>query len=206
MQTSDDLPLPADISTRELLLACRLTGRISRLQRQLDAEAALRRRFRDEAMTDSLTGLPNRRAWDEVLQQRLTADGKQTVCLAILDLDHFKQINDVHGHFVGDQVLRQTGETAVASLRQDDFVARLGGDEFGLLLAVHDETVARSVVERLRTALPISLATNGLPVVTASAGYSVASRNVRPTPDAFLASADEALRLAKQHGRDRTEG
>jgi diguanylate cyclase (GGDEF)-like protein len=205
VQASDDLPLPADISGRELLLACRLTGRISHLQRQLDAEAALRRRFRDEAMTDPLTGLPNRRAWDELLQQRLTAGGEQTLCLAILDLDHFKQINDVYGHAVGDQVLRQTGETAVASLRQDDFVARIGGDEFGLLLAVHDETAARSVVERLRTALPIGLATNGLPVVTASAGYKVASRDVPPTPDAFFASADEALRLAKQHGRDRTE-
>jgi diguanylate cyclase (GGDEF)-like protein len=205
-QGLDDIHLPEDVAARELMLACRLTARISHLQRQLDAEEALRRRFRDEAMTDPLTGLPNRRAWNDVLQQRLAGGGQQTLCLAILDLDHFKQINDAHGHAVGDQVLRQAGETAVASLRQDDFVARLGGDEFGLLLAVRDGATAGVVVERLRTALPFRLTTNDLPVVTASVGYSVATRDEPRSPDAFYASADEALRSAKQHGRDRTMG
>ena len=166
-QGLDNLDLPADVSARELLLACRLMGRISHVRRQLDTEAALRRRFRNEALTDPLTGLPNRRAWIEILQQRLAAGGQQTLCLAILDLDHFKQINNVYGHAVGDAVLRQVGETALANLRQDDFVARLGGDEFGLLLALHDATTASSVVERLRTALPSCLATHGLPRVTA---------------------------------------
>ncbi len=202
----DEVDLPADATARELLLACRLVARVSRLQQRLDAEAALRRRFRDEAMTDPLTGLPNRRAWDEGLERRLASGSQPTLCLAILDLDHFKSINDIHGHAVGDQVLRQAGEAAAANLRQADLVARLGGDEFGLLLALPDATDAGSVVERLRTALPARLVRHNLPVVTASAGYRVASRNDLPDAEAFYASADEALRSAKRLGRDQTVG
>ena len=107
-----------------------------------------------QALSDPLTGLPNRRAWDLALKEWVAAaaDGANRLCVAILDLDHFKQINDVHGHVIGDEVLCASGQEVYDNLRQDDFVARLGGDEFGLLLWVPDEEVTLAVLERVRTA------------------------------------------------------
>ena len=144
-----DVRLPADCTDRELCLACRLLAQIVRLRRRAIQSAEIHRELSAQAMTDPLTGLPNRRAWDAALPERLALAGRRSqLCLAILDLDHFKQINDSHGHAIGDEVLRATGVAINDNLRQDDFVARLGGDEFGLLLWVPDEEVAAAVVER----------------------------------------------------------
>jgi diguanylate cyclase (GGDEF)-like protein len=126
-----------------------------------------------------------------------------------LDLDHFKQINDVHGHVVGDEVLREAGRAVYDSLRQDDLVARLGGDEFGLLLWVPDESAAGVVVDRVRTVLPSRLSQTAPYRVTASAGYCIAPRRSAPplpSADALYAAADAALHEAKRRGRNRTVG
>ena len=161
-------------------------------------------------MTDPLTGLPNRRAWDQVLADRLCGQREpgRRVCLVIVDLDHFKHVNDEHGHAAGDRMLRETGRGLVAGLRQHDFVARLGGDEFGLLLSVPDASTAAAVIERVRRGLPGRFARAGLPAATASAGFAMAhcSDPASPSPPAeslFLA-ADAALRQAKLAGRDRS--
>jgi len=215
--------LPDDVTGRELRLACRLLGRIVTLRRQQHREARLRRRLAEEASTDPLTGLPNRRAWDAVLGERLrclserpdTGRGPMLppcpalLCVAVVDLDHFKPVNDAHGHATGDAVLRCAARALREGLRPDDFVARLGGDEFALLLEVPDAATAASVIDRVRRRIPPALSAAGQPVVTASAGYQVVPPPsepcpASPTPESLLAAADAALRQAKQQGRDRT--
>lgn len=205
-----DVCLPADVSARELRLACRLLAEVVHLRRALVARANSERRLAREALVDPLTGLPNRRAWDQQFKQCLASVslGAQSLCLAILDLDHFKQVNDTSGHSVGDQVLRTVGRTLGQNLRHGDFVARLGGDEFGLLLPMPDPTTGRAVVDRVRHVLPAGMANAGLPAVTASAGlcFLGPASHVTPPPslEALFAAADAALRDAKSQGRDRT--
>jgi len=205
-----DLQLPADVTDRELGLACRMLAEIVRLRRKDHAASQTQRRLAAEALTDPLTGLPNRRAWDRALRERVASTGGTTgrLCLAVVDLDHFKRVNDAHGHAAGDDVLRAAGRVISGGLRQTDFVARLGGDEFGLLLAVPDEAMARAVVDRVRRSLPAGLARHGAHRVTASAGFHVAGAGDAtaplPSPDALFLAADTALAQAKREGRDQT--
>jgi len=184
-----EVHLPADVGSETLQVICRLLGRIVRLERRWRLEAESRVRFAAQAMRDPLTGLPNRRAWDRVLARRLLqADATQRLCLAIFDLDHFKQVNDTRGHPAGDQVLRIAGEALGRQLRRDDLVARLGGDEFGLLLWVPEESTAAQVIERVRRALPDALAQAGLDRVSASAGYCVVPAG-EPGPQSSVVDA-----------------
>ena len=208
---SADVNLPADVTARELRLACRLLARIVRLRRSQRHGAELHRRLSEAALTDPLTGLPNRRAWEQALRERLrAATGSQRLCLAVFDLDHFKRINDAHGHAAGDEVLRAAGRAIRDALREDDFVARLGGDEFALLLWVPDEAAAAKVVERVRNALPGRLSRTATHAVSASAGYRTVPTDdpstTLPGPDELYAAADAAMHQAKQQGRDRTVG
>lgn len=145
----------------------------------------------DEAVTDPLTGLPNRRAWDAQLAPAIEA--RQPIAVAIFDLDRFKQFNDAHGHPAGDRLLKETAAAWRDELRAGDLLARLGGEEFGLLLCGCDIPTAVQVTERLR-----SRVSGGQ---TCSAGVAV----LRPGDDAetLVARADQALYAAKAKGRDR---
>jgi diguanylate cyclase (GGDEF)-like protein len=210
VEGAGDVRLPADVSDREIQLACRLLAEVVRLRRKDHTLTQTRNRLVEQALTDPLTGLANRRAWDRVLQEQLTTAGSSgtRLCLAILDLDHFKRVNDAHGHAAGDDVLRATGKVISDGLRDSDFVARLGGDEFGLLLCVRDEAMARAVVERVRRSLPSGLTRSGTHVVTASAGFAIVPSgeppSPLPSPGALFDAADAALSKAKGQGRDRT--
>ncbi len=200
--------LPRNVSARELTIVGRLLAEIVRLRRREHAEAELRQKLVDAAQTDPLTGLANRRAWDATLSSRTTDTATaMRLCLAILDLDHFKRVNDEQGHDVGDRVLRAVGQTIRHCLRTDDFVARLGGDEFGLLLWIPDETTARLVLDRVREGIARATADASATRVTASAGFALTpadSAGKRPvTPDSLFTAADAALRTAKQQGRNR---
>ena len=201
-----DVNLPADTNARELQLACRLLAEIVRLRRRERVITAVGHRLYADALTDPLTGLSNRRAWDKTLRERLKeVTDSRWLCLAVFDLDHFKQINDDFGHAAGDEVLKSVASIICERLRQDDFVARIGGDEFGLLIWVSELGIAPAVVERVRTALPERLAASGIRRVTASAGVAGAGCSSPPTsPGEIFAQADGALRRAKQEGRDRT--
>jgi len=145
----------------------------------------------DMATTDALTGLPNRRAWEQSLHQALV-EGKD-LALAMLDFDHFKEFNDTYGHPAGDRLLRETAAAWREELRAGDLVARLGGDEFALLLRNCNAANALEVVERLRQRIP-----NGQ---SCSAG--IATREPGSPPEALMARADTALYEAKTAGRDR---
>lgn len=204
--TDADVTLPADFTLRELGLACRLLAQVVRLRRRLHAGVQQSDAWRQEAACDPLTQLPNRRAWDEELARRLKAarSSAQAVCVALVDLDHFKQVNDGWGHAAGDQLLIATAAALRQSLRQEDFVARLGGDEFGLILAGLDAASAPGVVERVRIELPARIA-RSIPFVTsASVGYVVFDGSTDISSAQVLAHADRARRLAKTQGRDRS--
>jgi diguanylate cyclase (GGDEF)-like protein len=159
-----------------------------------------------QAITDPLTGLPNRRGWDQQLAARI--DDRRTrdvpLCLAVFDLDLFKAINDQHGHACGDAVLRTTGRALADSVRDGDLVARLGGDEFALAFRAGDLNTAQGVVERVRRAVEAGVAGGGLPAVTASAGFSLAVAGTRNEANKLFEAADAALRRAKKSGRNTT--
>jgi diguanylate cyclase (GGDEF)-like protein len=146
----------------------------------------------DEALTDPLTGLPNRRAWDAHLELALADRSK--VAVAMLDIDHFKQFNDTHGHPAGDRLLREAAASWRSEMRSGDFLARLGGEEFGLLLTGDAVPTAETTVERLRARMPAR--------ETCSAGIAVRSNG--DGAEELVSRADQALYDAKAGGRDRT--
>ena len=200
-----DVHLPRDFNPRELQTACRLLGQVVHLRRCGHAAAETQRALSAAARTDPLTGLPNRRAWDAQLAERiaLAAGTRQPLCLAVLDLDHFKQVNDLYGDVAGDRVLCAAARAIAGSIRQDDFAARLGGDEFGVLLWAPDAQTAGAVVRRIQAGVQPHLAAAGVQPVTASAGYAV-SFGSDGSAEALFAAADAALGEAKRAGRNRT--
>jgi diguanylate cyclase (GGDEF)-like protein/PAS domain S-box-containing protein len=145
--------------------------------------------------TDELTGLPNRRAWDELLGHELAVAERQgkPLSVAMLDLDHFKAYNDRNGHLAGDRLLRAAAAVWSASLRATDALARWGGEEFALLLPGCDTAGATALIERLRGTLPDGV-TFSAGVVTSPGGED---------PRALMDAADRALYQAKAGGRDR---
>jgi diguanylate cyclase (GGDEF)-like protein/PAS domain S-box-containing protein len=148
------------------------------------------------AATDSLTGLANRRAWDERVEQegsRCRQESKP-LCIAVLDLDHFKSFNDEFGHREGDQFLRRCAMAWRKRLRPPDILARYGGEEFALCLPQIPLEEAAPIVERLRRSTP--------PDRTCSAGLAEWD-GVEPL-DRLFGRADQALYDAKAAGRDRT--
>jgi diguanylate cyclase (GGDEF)-like protein len=144
------------------------------------------------ALTDELTGLPNRRSWDQRLEHAIR-DG-EPVCVAILDLDAFKAFNDDHGHQAGDRLLKEAAASWRAELRQTDMLARYGGEEFTVLLDGHDLHAAHLIVDRLRAATPHGQ--------SCSAG--LARREHGEDATALLGRADRALYEAKRTGRNRS--
>ena len=201
-----DVTLPTDATPRELTLACRLLSQIVQLRRQCRAESQENRALRRLATSDPLTGLPNRRAWDEQLGRAADGDfdAPGAACLALLDLDHFKRINDQFGHATGDRVLTVFAQAIASNIRENDFAARLGGDEFGLLLAGVEPAAAEQVVEHIRVESGQAVAESDLPPITASAGFLSIDASAGHDPEQLYTIASDALREAKNTGRDRT--
>jgi diguanylate cyclase (GGDEF)-like protein len=156
-------------------------------------------RTQQQATTDSLTGLPNRRALEEFVLG-LAKSGKP-YALVTLDLDHFKRLNDTHGHHAGDRALCTFAEVMRKSLRGGDFAARWGGEEFSIVIPGATAAAAVLAVERLRTALAETLTAAGTTVFTLSAG--VADTTMTQHFDELVRIADEALYRSKAGGRDR---
>ncbi|MGA9335805.1 MAG: GGDEF domain-containing protein [Rudaea sp.] len=157
------------------------------------------------ALTDALTGLDNRRSFFESAPPLLDAarERSRPVCLAVLDIDYFKRINDQHGHAAGDKVLVHVAGLLKAGMRDSDIVARVGGEEFAVLLPQTDLAGAVDIVERLRQDLHrIDLSAEGIPPISASFGVAEGGTW---SLDELLERADSALYRAKDAGRDRTE-
>jgi diguanylate cyclase (GGDEF)-like protein len=174
-----------------------------------EASAALARAYshRDaeaRASTDALTGLPNRRYFDEfcgLLARRRRAD--DAVGVLMIDIDHFKNLNDTFGHATGDEVLRAVAGAIVAAVREDDVPARFGGEEFVVLLRNPGMDVAVDVGERVRTAVAgLDLGRLAVPEITVSVGVAVSRHADQPIDD-LVERADQALYRAKRAGRNR---
>jgi diguanylate cyclase (GGDEF)-like protein len=156
------------------------------------------------AVRDPLTGVLNRLGMEEALAERF-ANGHIGLSLMMVDLDHFKQVNDTHGHGAGDEVLRQATGRMSALLRRSDQVARLGGDEFLLILdSLEDETIALAIARKLIDAIgvPISLPSGEWTRVGASIGIVLQESHETPSRQTLLKRADLALYQAKQAGRN----
>lgn len=163
----------------------------------------LLRRLSAQARIDSLTGILNRRGFDERAPLELARASRDDTPIALvsLDIDHFKRVNDQHGHDAGDRVLVRLGEIFREQGRGTDLVARVGGEEFTALLRPADADQARAYAERVRTAFA-GLDDLGFPV-TISAGIAASPPSSRQI-EALLAQADAALYEAKVSGRNRT--
>ncbi|MCS6811830.1 MAG: GGDEF domain-containing protein [Tepidimonas sp.] len=157
---------------------------------------------------DALTGLPNRRAFEARALQELDRASRagETPLLLMVDLDHFKAINDRYGHGAGDVVLRAVAQALQAAVRPMDTVARLGGEEFGVLLPNVTPARADLLAERLRAAVardPVVLPDGTRLPVSASLGGALAAPWVRTTLTHWMERADRQLYEAKRAGRDR---
>jgi diguanylate cyclase (GGDEF)-like protein len=192
------LPL-ADASSRWVVVVLALSAGAAAAHALRTHVDRLVARLHQLARTDALTGLLNRRAFDEQLQReiRRTIRTGQPLALLLGDVDHFKQINDRLGHAAGDEALTHVAQTLTHTARTVDTVARVGGEEFALLLPGTDLQGALDAAERLRTALRA-----GPDGLTMSFGVVEAPQHGH-TPDDLLRAADRALYTAKQRGRDR---
>jgi diguanylate cyclase (GGDEF)-like protein len=165
-------------------------------------------RLRHAALRDGLTGLFNRRFLRESLPQlqAIATRRKSPLCVVMIDLDHFKQVNDVYGHLVGDRTLAAVGRALREHSRRSDLVARYGGEEFAVLCPDTDCATGLQVAERLRTAVQqLGADELGHPgPQTVSLGVAVQSPEQELSPEQLLDHADLALYRAKHRGRNRT--
>jgi diguanylate cyclase len=192
-----------------------LTAHVRELEAELRTSSAKLAKLRGElrgavndALTDPLTGLANRRSFDRELEAvAARASRSSPAHLVMVDIDHFKRVNDLHGHDIGDEVLRIVGEILLAHVRRDSLVARVGGDEFGLLLpgASPDYTarIALRLSERLASR---PLVVRGHPEITERITLSIgaAAWHAGESSGRWYARADAALYEAKRRGRNRT--
>lgn len=159
------------------------------------------------ATQDPLTGLSNRRAFQQAMGRDLAraARARKPISVVILDIDHFKRVNDTYGHAGGDAVLEALGAVLRGSIRQGDVVARWGGEEFALILPETPAEGARVLADRLRAAICATVVDYGGTTIRFSASFGVATADVVAPGigDALLTSADEALYRAKEAGRNR---
>ncbi len=176
-----------------------------RVQEQAEEIDSARR----EARTDSLTGVANRKAFDEKLHVsigRLQRKGTPFI-LVLIDVDHFKRINDSHGHQAGDCVLEMIGEAMRQAVRRGDFVARLGGDEFGIILPRTKMEIGYTVAERVhsRVAEHSSHLSYSGDQVSVGLSIGVAAAREDDSTESIYARADEALYRSKNQGRNQVQ-
>jgi diguanylate cyclase (GGDEF)-like protein/PAS domain S-box-containing protein len=168
--------------------------------RDITEEKAAHMALEQLATRDSLTGLANRRCFDETLAAEWQRALRQQLPLSLLmvDIDHFKRYNDAHGHLGGDDCLRRVATAVASEMRANDLVARYGGEEFGVILPNQDLKGAASVAERIRKRVE-RLHTG----ITVSIGAASVIAEASGCPSALLAIADAALYKAKRQGRNR---
>ncbi len=192
-------------SVREIsffeIVASAASNALERAQLFENIQAA-NERLEQLAITDGLTGLYNQRHFREKFSDEYTRAARYQVPLAcvIFDIDFFKNINDRHGHLMGDQVLRGVAQRALGCTRKIDFTARYGGEEFVLLMPQTDIVGATTQAERLRESIA-NLPFDGIQV-TVSVGVAVYNKKTMVRPDDLLKAADDALYKAKTNGRN----
>ena len=180
-----------------------LAGRVRSDDAAIGESSRQKRRLEQLATVDELTGLRNRRWLDDAFARQLTRAIRtgQPMSVMMIDIDHFKQLNDAHGHAYGDTVLRRVAQTLAGGLRPQDLAARYGGEEFAVLLPGIGQESAVAIAERLREAVQADGLAGRRP---ATVSIGVATRSGNQPLDALLERADDALYRAKTAGRNRT--
>ncbi|MEM9215353.1 MAG: GGDEF domain-containing protein [Cyanobacteria bacterium P01_F01_bin.150] len=195
-----------EFSTNLLLL---FASRLRANNTSLCKSAEKQRRFENEAMTDGLTGLHNRRWLDQTLERLMQRyiRNNRPLCLIMVDVDHFKRFNDFQGHLAGDAALCTLARTLMQCLRPLDVALRYGGEEFTVILPETDTQGAKIAANRLRGAIAqmdiVGPENTRLPRITVSMG--LAEMTINDTPQTLVKRADSALYVAKKNGRDRLE-
>jgi diguanylate cyclase len=164
--------------------------------------------IRQQVSQDPLTGVANRRAFDETLAKtiEMAAMEERSICLMMLDIDRFKEINDRHGHLIGDKVIKYVATTLKRLVRGGDFVARYGGEEFGIILDDTPEKGAIIVAENVRATIEQAMlkrTDTGDPIGTVTVSIGISRYGKGDTGESLLDRADRALYHAKQEGRNR---
>ena len=198
------LAIMADLAAQTLVMRSAARYALADL---VEAER-IKRRYYDLAMTDGLTGALNRRAFLSIARRDLARSARHGSALSVIafDVDHFKAVNDTHGHAAGDAVLRDLSATLLGIVREEDAFGRMGGEEFALALPETDRAAASGLAERLRRAA-VAMSFDGADGpfgITISLGVAGA----RPGPNGIedaLARADAALYDAKNGGRNRVQ-
>jgi diguanylate cyclase (GGDEF)-like protein len=183
-----------------VMLRGAIEGRIAQADLSEQLTEALERLDRIAA-TDDLTGLSNRRRFVGQLESHLAEASTVSTCIILFDIDHFKAVNDVYGHALGDQVLRHVAGAIRSTLRSGDLVGRVGGEEFAVLCSVRSEQVAEAVAHRLRRSIT-EIRVPEVPELRVSASFGVAHLQPGQTPAEALAAADGPLYRAKAEGRN----
>jgi two-component system, cell cycle response regulator len=190
----------------ELVARVEVGRRIVELHRQIQAKNRL---LEEMALTDALTGLPNRRAVDVWASRELSAAARYhfPFWVVMADLDFFKKVNDTYGHDAGDTVLKSFAEILKANTRQSNMCARFGGEEFLLVITHSDKEGAKIAVERIRREFESRKFSFGNGTVAVTASFGIARfREAEPLDwNALLSCADTALYTAKHKGRNRIE-
>ena len=194
--------------TEEKELIEQMTALIEDLHREFARRSELAKRLEEQAITDALTSLSNRRRFDEAIQTewgRARRYGDH-FALLLIDLDRFKQVNDRLGHLLGDEVLVRVARVLRSEVRSEDIVARYGGDEMAVIALAADARKARELGDRLRQKVAAAPMPPGVPPVTISIGVAATSGGSGPSSlEELIARADAALYRAKEGGRNRVE-
>jgi diguanylate cyclase len=182
-----------------------LQAELADAKKEIESQRERLQSYAQESRTDPLTGLANRRAFEIELVRAFGEfrRSQSAFCLALLDIDNFKRINDQHGHMVGDQMLKHFARRVSSALRDSDFIARFGGEEFVLILPHTRLDDAVRVVERIRTTIDSSQNIVGDLTLTLTASFGI--KEVGPTEIAteLIQRSDVALYAAKKAGRNR---
>jgi two-component system, cell cycle response regulator len=190
----------------ELIARVGVGRRIIGLQREIEAKNLL---LKELALTDALTGLPNRRAIEDWATRQLSGAARYgfSFWVTLADLDHFKTVNDTHGHDAGDTVLKAFSEILKRNSRRSDMCGRIGGEEFLLILTHATEENARAVVNRVLAELEATKFIFDGNNLTVTTSFGVAGFSGAQAPDfnRLVAQADAALYSAKRRGRNRVE-
>lgn len=181
------------------------------LQSNRTETAKIRERFdlaNKAALTDGLTGIANRKNFDQTLN-RLAASSMESghpLCLAMIDIDHFKTFNDIHGHRMGDNVIKLVAHRLVTESRAEDFAARYGGEEFVLIMANTPRQVAETILDRIRQSLASKVLTKrdtGQAIGSVTISCGIAQFTFGEPLGRLIERADQALYRAKNGGRNR---
>jgi diguanylate cyclase (GGDEF)-like protein len=205
------------INPKMLLARLRAGQRVVSLQSEVESDreeirrfaaelAMTNRRLQKAALLDPLTGIPNRRyAMDRIQQEWSAAErGARPLACMLIDVDHFKRINDTHGHDVGDLVLERVADTLKHSARTQDVICRIGGEEFLVVCPDTDASAASQCAERLRQAISAMRIALGSTTLTLTISVGVAAMDAgMSTPDSMIKASDQAVYAAKQAGRNR---